>query len=59
MDTAKQWNKCMIGFFLGFKMPYHPINTITSRVWKHYGLEHVMTTLNGYMIFWFKTEAEM
>lgn len=59
MDTAKQWNRCMIGFFPGFKMPYHPVNTIASRVWKHYGLEHVMTTLNGYMIFWFKTEVEM
>jgi len=36
MDTAKQWNRCMIGFFPGFKMPYHPVNTIASRVWKHY-----------------------
>jgi len=49
----------MIGFFPGFKMPYHAVNTIASRVWRQCGLENVMTTSNGFMIFRFKTEAEM
>jgi hypothetical protein len=47
----------MIGFFPGFKMPYHVVNTIASRVWASYGLENVMTTANGFMVFCFKTEA--
>jgi hypothetical protein len=49
----------MIGFFPGFKMPFHVVNTIASRVWASYGLENVMTTANGFMVFRFKTEAEM
>jgi hypothetical protein len=49
----------MIGFFPGFKMPYHAVNAIASRVWRQCGLENVMTTGNGFMIFRFKTEEDM
>ena len=59
MDTAEQWNRCMVGFFPGFKMPYHTVNTIASQAWKHRGLKLVMTTSNGFMIFRFKSETEM
>ena len=58
-DNADQWNRCMVGFFPGFRMPYHAVNTIASRVWRKAGLEHVTTTSNGFMIFRFTTEAEM
>jgi len=57
--TIEQWNRCVIGLFPGFKLPYHTVNTIASRVWKHCGLENVMTTSTGFMIFRFRTEAEM
>ena len=49
----------MVGFFPGFRMPYHVVNTIASRAWKNKGLENVMTTINGFMLFRFKTELEM
>jgi hypothetical protein len=49
----------MVGFFPGFKMPFHAVNTIASRVWRPYGLENVMTTTNGFMLFRFKTEEEL
>ena len=58
-ETTEKWTRCMIGFFPGFKMPFHVVNTIASRVWASYGLENVMTTANGFMVFRFKTEAEM
>ena len=58
-DNADQWNRCMVGFFPGFRMPYHAVNTIASRVWRQCGLENVTTTSNGFMIFRFTTEAEM
>ena len=58
-DNADQWNRCMVGFFPGFKLPYHAVNTIASRVWRKCGLENVTTTSNGFMIFRFTTEAEM
>ncbi|KAJ6991656.1 hypothetical protein NC653_019736 [Populus alba x Populus x berolinensis] len=59
MDNAAQWNRCMVGFFPGFRMPYHAVNTIASRVWRQCGLENVTTTSNGFMIFRFTTEEEM
>ena len=40
-------------------MPYHAVNAIASRVWCQCGLESVMTTTNGFMIFRFNTEADM
>jgi hypothetical protein len=40
-------------------MSYHAVNTIAFRVWKNKGLENVMTTTNGFMLFRFKTELEM
>nr|TKR85033.1 hypothetical protein D5086_0000251720 [Populus alba] len=59
LENTAQWTRCMIGFFPGFKMPYHAVNAIASRVWRQCGLENVMTTANGFMIFRFKTEEEM
>lgn len=59
LANADQWNRCMVGFFPGFRMPYHAVNTIASRVWRQCGLENVTTTSNGFMIFRFTTESEM
>lgn len=58
-ENSTQWNRCMIGFFPGFRMPFHAVNSIASRAWRQYGLETVMTTANGFMIFRFNTEEEM
>lgn len=59
MENSSQWNRCMIGFFPGFRMPFHAVNSIASRAWRQYGLENVMTTANGFMIFRFNTEEKM
>lgn len=59
LDNSEQWNRCMIGFFPGFRMPFHAVNSIASRAWRSYGLENVTTTANGFMIFRFKTEDEL
>jgi hypothetical protein len=31
-ETAEKWNRCMVGFFPGFKMPFYTVNTIATRV---------------------------
>ena len=31
LDNSEQWNRCMIGFFPGFRMPFHAVNSIASR----------------------------
>jgi len=49
----------MLGFFIGFKMPYHVVHTIASRVWRQCGLKNVTTTANVFMIFQFKIEEDM
>jgi hypothetical protein len=59
LENKDQWMRCMIGFILGFKMPNHAVNTISTKVWRSCGLETVMTTANGFMIFRFKTEKKM
>uniref|UniRef100_A0A6N2MAS7 DUF4283 domain-containing protein n=1 Tax=Salix viminalis TaxID=40686 RepID=A0A6N2MAS7_SALVM len=59
LNTSEQWNRCMVGFIPGFKMSHRMVNTIASRVWRSCGLENVTTMSNGFMLFRFKTEAEM
>ncbi|KAJ6938058.1 hypothetical protein NC651_004679 [Populus alba x Populus x berolinensis] len=59
LDNSSQWTRCMIGFFPGFRMPFHAVNSIASRAWRSYGLENVMTTSNGFIIFRFNTEDAM
>lgn len=59
LENSDQWNRCMIGFFPGFRMPFHAVNSIASKAWRQYGLENVMTTANGFMIFCFNTEEKM
>jgi hypothetical protein len=46
------------GFFPCYKMPYHATKFIAFRVWKNYGLESVMTTQQGFLIFCFKSEDD-
>ncbi|KAJ6984032.1 hypothetical protein NC653_022297 [Populus alba x Populus x berolinensis] len=59
LENFAQWKRCMISFFPGFKMPFHAVNSIASRAWCSYGLENIMTTSKGFIIFRFNTEDEM
>jgi hypothetical protein len=58
-DSSEKWIRCMVGFCPGFKMNYHTVNMIATRAWKNHGLENVMTTTGGFMIFRFSTKAAM
>nr|TKR98215.1 hypothetical protein D5086_0000205750 [Populus alba] len=58
-ESADKWIRCMVGFSPGFTMNYHTVNTIAIRAWKRYGLEDVMTTAGGFMIFRFNTVDDM
>ncbi|KAJ6759881.1 hypothetical protein OIU79_024861 [Salix purpurea] len=47
-DDAEQWNRCMVGFFPGFRMNYNTVNVVAHRVWKAGGLEsQANETTNG------------
>ncbi|KAJ6999305.1 hypothetical protein NC653_010103 [Populus alba x Populus x berolinensis] len=59
LENTSQWTRCIVGFFPGFKMPFHAVNAIASRAWCPFGLENVMTTTNGFMLFRFKTEEDL
>lgn len=52
-ENTTQWTRCIVGFFLGYVMPYQAMKSIGMRAWKLYGLEHVMF-LDGFIIFRFK-----
>ncbi|KAG5229812.1 DUF4283 domain-containing protein [Salix suchowensis] len=49
----------MVGFFPGYKMPFHAARSIARRAWEGYGLEQVMTMDAGFLIFRFKQESDM
>lgn len=58
-ENAEQWNRCMVGFFPGYRMNFHSVNKIAHRVWKTGGLESVMSTANGFWLFRFQKEDQM
>ncbi|KAB5529808.1 hypothetical protein DKX38_019889 [Salix brachista] len=59
LETTEQWTRSMVGFFPGYKMPFHAARSIARRAWDSHGLEQVMTMDAGFLIFRFKSEAAM
>uniref|UniRef100_A0A6N2N5R3 DUF4283 domain-containing protein n=1 Tax=Salix viminalis TaxID=40686 RepID=A0A6N2N5R3_SALVM len=58
-ENAEQWDRCMVGFFPGFRMNYHTVNTVANRIWNSGGLESVMSTASGFWLFRFQKEDQM
>ncbi|KAJ6287633.1 hypothetical protein OIU78_001698 [Salix suchowensis] len=58
-ENAEQWQRCMVGFFPGFRMNFHTVNSVANRVWKSGGLESVMSTATGFWLFRFQTEDQI
>ncbi|KAJ6405510.1 hypothetical protein OIU84_013469 [Salix udensis] len=56
MNSMDQWKKCIIGFFIGCKMPYHAVSSIAKKAWKPYGMDQVTTMADGFYVFRFRTE---
>ncbi|KAG5251779.1 DUF4283 domain-containing protein [Salix suchowensis] len=56
MHSMDQWKKCIIGFFIGCKMPYHAVSSIAKKAWKPYGMDQVTTMADGFYVFRFRTE---
>ncbi|KAJ6304795.1 hypothetical protein OIU78_020371 [Salix suchowensis] len=56
MHSDAQWSKCMIGFFTGYKLPFHAVNTLAKKAWGSYGLERVLSMDDGFLVFRFREE---
>ena len=55
-ENAEQWDRCMVGFFPGFRMNFHTVNTVANRIWKQGGLESMMSTASRFWLFRFQRE---
>ncbi|KAJ6287732.1 hypothetical protein OIU76_028879 [Salix suchowensis] len=55
-NNRDHWAKSMIGFFTGYRLPYHAVSLITKKAWTRYGMEQVLSMDDGFLIFQFKTE---
>ncbi|KAB5531494.1 hypothetical protein DKX38_018164 [Salix brachista] len=55
-ENSSQWTRCLVGFFPGSRPPYHMVNSMAKRVWQHLGLEHTMTTGEGFYLFRLRDE---
>ncbi|KAJ6697292.1 hypothetical protein OIU85_003643 [Salix viminalis] len=54
--NSSQWTRCLVGFFPGSRPPYHMVNSMATRVWQLLGLEHTMTTGEGFYLFRLRDE---
>lgn len=58
-DNANPWVRCLVGFFPGARLPFHAVKSIATRVWKTQGLEQVLSTANGFILFRFREESQL
>ncbi|KAJ6397271.1 hypothetical protein OIU84_020273 [Salix udensis] len=59
MAEVETWTRSIIGFFVGYKMPFHAVQAIANMIWKANGLEKTMVMSNGFMIFRFSSETKI
>ncbi|KAJ6287849.1 hypothetical protein OIU78_029184 [Salix suchowensis] len=59
MADVEIWERSMVGFFVSYKLPFHAVQAIASRIWKAHGLEKTMVLSNGFMVFRFSSTSAM
>ncbi|KAJ6742872.1 hypothetical protein OIU85_016906 [Salix viminalis] len=42
---------------IGYKLPYHAINTLAKKAWGSHGLEQVLSMYDGFLVFCFTEES--
>ena len=53
---AKEWEHCLIGYFLGSRLPFPVIRSIAMRLWMKAGLFDVIAQNNGFLLFQFSND---
>ena len=56
-EGEKQWTNCLVGHFIGMRLPYSAVNTIAHRLWAKEGLVEVLGHEHGFFFFRFSTEG--
>ncbi|KAJ6725238.1 GLYCINE-RICH CELL WALL STRUCTURAL PROTEIN 1.8-LIKE [Salix viminalis] len=59
MADVEIWERSMVGFFVSYKLPFHAVQAIASRIFKAHGLEKTMVLSNGFMVFRFSSTSAM
>ena len=52
----EEWRATLVGRFLGKKLPYSLVTTVTARIWAKDGLIDTLATDSGYFFFTFSSE---
>ena len=56
-EGEKQWINCLVGHFIGTRLPYSVVNNIARMLWGKEGLTEVLGHENGFFFFRFNTEG--
>ena len=55
-EGAQAWTHCLVGYFIGSKLPFSAINSIARKIWAKEGLSDVLAQTNGFFFFRCSTE---
>ena len=58
-EGAQAWTHCLVGYFIGTKLPFTAINSIARKIWSKDGLIDVHAQTNGFFFFRFSNETGM
>ena len=56
-DGSKDWSDCLVGYFIGSKLPFNAVNTIARKLWAKDGLTDVLGHNTGFIFFRFSSDA--
>lgn len=53
MAGCKEWEKTLVGYFIGPRLHYPLVSAIAHKQWDAVGLEEVLSSENGFFFFKF------
>ncbi|KAK2642091.1 hypothetical protein Ddye_023854 [Dipteronia dyeriana] len=55
-NGSKAWKNCLVGYFIGKKLPFSLVNNIAIRIWGNLGLLEVLANEKGFYFFKFSDD---
>ena len=58
IEGSKAWDTTLVGYFIGKRLPFSLVKSVSNRLWNKVGLSDMYATESGYFFFKFNSMAE-
>ncbi|KAL9271013.1 Beta-amyrin synthase-like protein, partial [Drosera capensis] len=50
-ESVSKWQDCLVGYFVGKRLPFKSVDIAVRKLWNKYGLSEILTDDNGFYYF--------